>query len=111
MDTSSKNGRRSVPAGDGSRADRVPRGAFRRLLSQHPRISQALTAYLNKKPRPVSLTLRELRQVLVQACKREGLGDDDYPLNTRSLGRQALSRWVEGLSQTSGRPQSKRWPR
>lgn len=110
MDTSSKNGRRSVPAGDGPCACRVPRGAFRRLLSQHPRISQALTAYLNKKPRPVSLTLRELRQVLVQACKREGLGDDDYPLNTRSLGRQALSRWAEGLSQPSVRPQPKRWP-
>lgn len=110
MDTSSKNGRRSVPAGDGSRADRVPRGAFRRLLSQHPRISQALTAYLNKKPRPVSLTLRELHQVLVQACKCEGLGADDYPLNTRSLGRQARSRWAEGLSQPSVRPQPKRWP-
>ena len=111
MDTSSKNGRRSVPAGDGSRADRVPRGAFRRLLSQHPRISQALTAYLNKKPRPVSLTLRELRQVLVQACKREGLGNDDYPFNTRSLGRQALSRWVEGFLRPSVRLQPKRWPR
>jgi hypothetical protein len=110
MDTSSRNGRRSVPAGDGSRAGRVPRGAFRRLLSQHPRISQALTAYLNKKPRPVSLTLRELHQVLVQACKCEGLGADDYPLNTRSLGRQALSRWAEGLSQPSVRPQPKRWP-
>lgn len=111
MDTSSRDGRQSVPAGDGSRAGRVPRGAFRRLLSRHPRISQALTAYLNKKPRPVSLTLRVLRQVLVQACKREGLGDDDYPLNTRSLGRQALSRWAEGLSQLSVRPQTKRWPR
>lgn len=111
MDTSSRNGRRSVPAGDGSRAGRVPRGAFRRLLSQLPRISQALTAYLNKKPRPVSLTLRELRQVLVQACKREGLRDGDYPLNTRSLGRQALSRWAEGFSQPSVRPQPKRWPR
>jgi hypothetical protein len=108
MDTSLRSGRRTVPAGGGAR---VPRGAFRRLLSQHPRSSQALAAHLNKTPRPASLTLRELRQVLAQACKHEGLGNGDYPLNTKSLGRQALSCWIQGLSQPSARSQPKGWPR
>ena len=36
-------------------------------------------------------------------------GDDDYPFNTRSLGRQAPRGWAEGLSQPSVRLQPKRW--
>lgn len=73
-------------------------GLFRRLLREHPGIEKDLIAKLRRKGEhrlaPNTLNFHHLHRMFIKICGEHGLGEDDYPLSTRSQGRAPLRRWL-----------------
>lgn len=72
-------------------------GLFGKLLRDHPKIERELVAKLRRKGQhrlaPNTLNFRHVHRTFIAICRNE-LGEDDYPLNTRSQGRTPLRRWL-----------------
>lgn len=74
-------------------------GMFRKLLRDHPKIQNNLVTLLNgygqKGLRPNSLMFRGIHRNFCKFCEAEGLGVNDYPLNTGERARRALRAWID----------------
>lgn len=74
-------------------------GAFGKLLADKPKIADELTDYLNafgaKALRPNRVEFRSIRRRFVKICREQGVGEHEYPLNTRERGRKSLRAWID----------------
>lgn len=74
-------------------------GMFRKLLRDHPKIEDNLVKLLNgyglKGLRPNRLMFRGVHRSFQKFCEAEGLGAQDYPLNTGERARRALRAWID----------------
>lgn len=79
-------------------------GAFQRILNDHPSIREKLEALILKKSgagRPhiheSRIRYKTLTNDFIKLCKAAGIGENQYPLNTKSKGRRSISRYANAL--------------
>lgn len=74
-------------------------GMFRKLLRDHPKIVDNLITLLNghglKGLRPNRLLFRSIHRSFRRICEVEGIGNNEYPLNTSEKARRALRSWID----------------
>lgn len=73
-------------------------GAFAQLLKKHPKVEQALIAYLrDRRKKNIVVNTRSwarVHQEFLAICVAEGVAQDGYPFTAQQQGKAALSRWV-----------------
>jgi len=84
-------------------------GAFQRFLVEHPSVRDRLHAAIRSGGAPAGLTSRNptinsVYRAFKRACDELHLGDDDYPLNSRSQGRRSVERYAAAFLKSD--PQS-----
>ncbi|MCW5648257.1 MAG: hypothetical protein KIS62_00780 [Ramlibacter sp.] len=76
-------------------------GMFGKLLRDRPKIEDGLVEYLNGRGKHLlranSVNFRTFHRKFLEICVGEGLGADDYPLNTRSHAQKPLRRWFRSV--------------
>lgn len=74
-------------------------GAFTVLLRKFPTIVDCLNSAIGANepdlPKGVRRKSRAVYQEFLRACKKENLGDNDYPLNTKDRGRRSVERYIK----------------
>ena len=91
--------RRDLPAGPGA-AKNGAAGAFEEFLRTHEdlrgRLHEAIRNGGSPKPKVRSRhpTFRSVFSEFKKACQAAGLTPDDYPLNSRSMGRRSVERYA-----------------
>lgn len=89
----------SAFAKDGN--NRIPKltGAFSKLMDEYPLIKEKLTkAYLRKigsRKEPQFVRGNDIHYYFLELCKKEGLGERDYPFNTSDQGKRSLYRYFK----------------
>ncbi len=68
-------------------------GAFGKLLLDKPGILIKLEAYLSGQERPNTVTPTLLHSAFLRFVREEGIEESEYPLNTQSRAKKALTRW------------------
>lgn len=95
---------RSVPLPQGPFGDpmAVARGAglFQMFLSTHPELQSKLDAEIRKKAKTHNFALTKqtkasLSKFFRELCKKQGVSNESYPLNTRTCASKSLSRYIE----------------
>jgi hypothetical protein len=73
-------------------------GYFRKLLHDKPEIEAGLVSALKRlgkdQLQPNKLGFRGVHRLFIRECKKAGLADGDYPLNTEAKARVPLRRWL-----------------
>ncbi len=74
-------------------------GCFRKLLRDKPEIESGMVSALRRlgkdQLQPHKLDFRGVHRVFIRECKKAGLTEDDYPLNTEAKARQPLKHWLK----------------
>lgn len=84
-------------------------GSFQRFLEQNPVLRERLHAAIRTGGAPPGFqsrnpTFRSVYRSFKKACEDLGLGEDDYPFNSRSKGRRSVERYA--LAFLRGDPES-----
>ena len=73
-------------------------GYFRKLLRDKPVIEAGLIAGLKRQGKdrlmPNTLDFRGVHRLFIRECKKAGVTDDEYPLNTQTEARRSLKAWL-----------------
>lgn len=81
-------------------------GLFGLLMSTYPSLRARVHSEILHQPDAqkqrfqTKIPITALTQILVEECRRLGIPETEYPLNTQSAGRKALARYVKALVQT-----------
>jgi hypothetical protein len=74
-------------------------GYFRKLLRDKPEIEAGLVSGLKRlgKDRlmPNTLDFRGVHRLFIRECKKAGVADTEYPLNTATAARRPLQSWLK----------------
>jgi len=74
-------------------------GMFAKLLRDFDKIETELITYLNARGKSVlrenSVTFRPLHNKFLEICRKQGVGEEDYPLGTGSKGKKPLRKWFK----------------
>ncbi|MGN6482561.1 hypothetical protein [Luteibacter sp.] len=78
-------------------------GALTHLFTVHPSILQRISAYVLTGSREGSVpesrvTPKAAHEYLLALCRKEGLGDDDWPFCVEGLGERAIAKWFHGFN-------------
>ena len=94
--------RRAQPPTGKGQAGLGGAGAFEQFLADHEALRDALHTLVRKgggqkstaSARP---SLKGVATRFVKLCRASGLGDEDYPLNSKSRGRRSIERYARAL--------------
>lgn len=79
-------------------AKKLP-GAFSKLMDDYPAIKEKISkAHLRKidsGKEPQFVRGKDIHSYFIELCKKEGLGERDYPLNTSDRGKRSLYRYFK----------------
>jgi len=74
-------------------------GYFRKLLREKPEIESGLVSALKRQGKnrlmPNTLDFRGVHRLFLRECRKAGLTEYDYPLNTQAKARVPLHRWLK----------------
>lgn len=78
-------------------------GAFSNFLRNHSKLREQLDGLITKKKRPDKIhesrkSIRQLTSDFAGLCRAAGVRDDEYPLNSKSLARKSINRYVKKLT-------------
>lgn len=63
------------------------------VFQRFPDIERDLKEFLLSKTRPNCVSNKVLHAEFKRLCRKEGLGDEDYPFNTQAKGKNAIVQW------------------
>lgn len=88
-------------------------GAFKQLLDTYPSLKEKIIDYyLKRKKTEVTdnvIRVKHLHKHFIDACRALGLTLNDYPFNTKNLGKRSLERYVKELNNIYFSEASKRY--
>lgn len=82
-------------------------GAFAMLLEQHPKLKSLLIREARARVkkidgiREIKKSLKKIHKKFLQACREEGIGSDEYPLNQDYMGIRSLATHLRKLTYES----------
>lgn len=96
----------AFPAGDFIDAGNCA-GAFGAFLKKHPSIHEMLDALILKKAikgqaHQARISFKDITRKFRNLCLKEGVQENEYPLNTESKGRRSIARYANQLIAENG---------